>query len=293
MMMRRGVFFLLLLLLLVVLSVVVVSAVEGKKAKGTTKASIKATARLIKRSKQQQNQHGKKVMRKQAVVVRNRNAPRVTLNANKDGNPTKSKSVKLKILKKRTSKRKTESKVDLGLIGDLSKSTFLTANQSKRFIDELLKDVKTRPMKLLYNASKDGFRARSFHSKCDNQGPTVTIIKASSGAIFGGYTSVSWSSAMLDFFPDSKAFLFSLIGPKRDERFKKLIQDGPHSAYVNYSVYHRSVDHPTFGGGHDIFIARGTKKSFTNPFTYSNLGKDYLTGSTREFTTLDYEVYSL
>jgi len=43
-------------------------------------------------------------------------------------------------------------------------------------------------LKLLYRGSKDGFDAKQFHSKCDDQGCTLTIIKTTSGHIIGGYT---------------------------------------------------------------------------------------------------------
>ena len=42
--------------------------------------------------------------------------------------------------------------------------------------------------RLLYQASRDGFAAAVFHSKCDNKGPTVTIVN-----IFGGFTEQSWA----------------------------------------------------------------------------------------------------
>eukprot|EP00957_Ditylum_brightwellii_P085790 6525358-Ditylum_brightwellii.AAC.1 len=32
--------------------------------------------------------------------------------------------------------------------------------------------------KLLYRASRDGWGASKFHSKCDNQGPTLTVIRS-------------------------------------------------------------------------------------------------------------------
>jgi len=32
--------------------------------------------------------------------------------------------------------------------------------------------------RLLFRASRDGFEAAAFHSKCDNKGPTVTIVKS-------------------------------------------------------------------------------------------------------------------
>ena len=46
--------------------------------------------------------------------------------------------------------------------------------------------------KRCWRASVDGWAASTFHSGCDNKGPTVTIIKVGQ-YIFGGYTSDSWS----------------------------------------------------------------------------------------------------
>ena len=58
--------------------------------------------------------------------------------------------------------------------------------------------------RLLYRASRDGFAAAAFHSKCDNKGPTVTVVKSGNN-IFGGFTEVSWSGK----FPDFKIALAS------------------------------------------------------------------------------------
>ena len=44
---------------------------------------------------------------------------------------------------------------------------------------------------LCYRASSHGWSASTFHSYCNNRGPTVTIIRAH-GYIFGGYTDQSW-----------------------------------------------------------------------------------------------------
>ena len=51
--------------------------------------------------------------------------------------------------------------------------------------------------RLLFRASRDGFASQSFHSKCDNKGPTVTVVK-SGGYIFGGFTEKSWTSKNID-----------------------------------------------------------------------------------------------
>ena len=50
-----------------------------------------------------------------------------------------------------------------------------------------------RRLRLLFRASQDGFMAKTFHSKCDNKGPTVTIVQ-SGKYIFGGFTEESWDS---------------------------------------------------------------------------------------------------
>ena len=53
--------------------------------------------------------------------------------------------------------------------------------------------MRRRHLRLLYRASRDGFAAECFHSRCDNNGPTVTIVK-SGEYIFGGFTEKSWTS---------------------------------------------------------------------------------------------------
>ncbi|KAL9954733.1 hypothetical protein ACROYT_G042306 [Oculina patagonica] len=45
---------------------------------------------------------------------------------------------------------------------------------------------------LLFRASRDGFAAATFHSRCDNKGATVTIVKSGNN-IFGGFTEESWT----------------------------------------------------------------------------------------------------
>ena len=45
---------------------------------------------------------------------------------------------------------------------------------------------------LCWRASLHGWAAKTFHSLCDNKGPTVTIVKDTKNSIFGGYTSIPW-----------------------------------------------------------------------------------------------------
>ena len=49
-------------------------------------------------------------------------------------------------------------------------------------------------LSLLYRASRDGWHSSHFHSKCDNKGPTLTVIKCTGGYVFGGYANAAWTS---------------------------------------------------------------------------------------------------
>ena len=61
----------------------------------------------------------------------------------------------------------------------------------------------------IYRGSDHGFAAASFHSNCDNMGPTITIIKTTFNRIFGGFTAANWESSG-GFKNDPSAFLFSV-----------------------------------------------------------------------------------
>ena len=50
---------------------------------------------------------------------------------------------------------------------------------------------------LLFRASRDGFATETFHSKCDNKGPTVTVVQSGAN-IFGGFTEIPWKSKNID-----------------------------------------------------------------------------------------------
>ena len=66
---------------------------------------------------------------------------------------------------------------------------------------------------LLWKGTRDGFKAATFHSKCDKKGPTLTVIKSQHDKVFGGFTSESWGFAGTG-DPQSKkdhtAFIYSL-----------------------------------------------------------------------------------
>lgn len=60
---------------------------------------------------------------------------------------------------------------------------------------------------LLFRATKDGFTAQSFHTKCNDKGATITLVKAKNGGVFGAYATVAWTSSG-NYAVDANAFLF-------------------------------------------------------------------------------------
>ncbi|CAF3384490.1 unnamed protein product [Rotaria sp. Silwood2] len=147
---------------------------------------------------------------------------------------------------------------------------------------------------LIYKASHDGFDANAFHSRCNHQGPTMTIIKSKDNYLFGGYTAIPWTSD-ISYKNDTSAFLFTLTNPYNIPSTKYLINP----AHTEYAVSHHSKYGPTFGGGHDVHLANGSNannNSYVNfPYSYldtTSKGNNTFTGA-RNFTASDIEVFKL
>jgi hypothetical protein len=67
---------------------------------------------------------------------------------------------------------------------------------------------------LLWRGSRDGFRARDFHGRCDRRANTLTLILDTRGNVFGGFTPLEWESEWKLKCDDSlKSFLFTLKNP--------------------------------------------------------------------------------
>jgi hypothetical protein len=119
---------------------------------------------------------------------------------------------------------------------------------------------------LLYRASRDGWQVQDFHSRCDNKGATVTVIRCTGGFVFGGYADVSWNSSG-QWTPSSQAFLFSLHSPNGVGPVKlPPVQNHQCAMHCNASYG------PTFGVGHDLHVATCANG---NTSSYTNLGSTY------------------
>ena len=164
---------------------------------------------------------------------------------------------------------------------------------------------------LIYKASWDGFDGAAFHRRCDNQGPTMTIIRSNNNYLFGGYTAIPWTSNHA-WKQDTTAFLFTLTNPHPIPPTKYLID----AAKSNHAVYHHATCGPTFGeglgpllpgpgrrrapgSGHDLLVAGGSNANDSSctyfPGVYidaTGMGEGTFTGA-KNFTTSDIEVYKL
>jgi hypothetical protein len=49
---------------------------------------------------------------------------------------------------------------------------------------------------LLFRASQHGWEAPDFHRHCDGQGPTLVLVRSTTGHVFGGYASGQWKSLL-------------------------------------------------------------------------------------------------
>ena len=71
-----------------------------------------------------------------------------------------------------------------------AESEILTQEHAKMLLGMV--PYKSGKWRLLFRASRDGFAAESFHSKCDDKGPTLTAVRSGS-FLFGGFTEEAWS----------------------------------------------------------------------------------------------------
>ena len=97
-------------------------------------------------------------------------------------------------------------------------NTILKESQSKLLnrIDDvalLAKGFKEKPFKLtlVMQGSRDGFTASKFHKLCDGIPNTLSLFESNSGHLFGGFTSIPWSSPKSNkAIADPHAWLFSM-----------------------------------------------------------------------------------
>ena len=173
-----------------------------------------------------------------------------------------------------------------------SKEILLDEEEKKMVCDWILKQMKSEgkqvQMTLLYRLTKDNDSASTFHSKCNNQGPTLSLIRNTKGYRCGGFTSKSWCSyynSYSTYTQDSNAFLFSL-----DYKEQYFTYDGQNA------IYDYSGLGPSFGSN-DLYISKNCSQnmsSYSNfPYDYSGNKMRALTGGYYNFKVQEIEVYKI
>ena len=146
-------------------------------------------------------------------------------------------------------------------------------NESKRcdeFINKLLEWTGGKNMELLYRGTRDGMSGDAFHNKCNNKGPTISIIKNEKGYIFGGYTSIDWQGGNATYRSAPDSFIFTLTNMYN---IAPTIFPNTNS---DYNIYDHPSCGPCFGGGFDIGICFNSFHYANFPNSYKDvLGKGY------------------
>jgi hypothetical protein len=164
----------------------------------------------------------------------------------------------------------------------------------------LFEEFRAKRFNLLWRGSRDGFRAKEFHRRCDGRANTLTLIADTSRNVFGGFTPVEWESDRDGKFKgdDSlRSFLFTLRNPHGvPPRKFALRAEGKH-----YAIYCDSAYCAAFGGciavrdncnaNRDSWTQIGTNWSdrmYANDTGFAN----FFTGA-ENFTVKEIEVFQI
>jgi hypothetical protein len=111
---------------------------------------------------------------------------------------------------------------------------------------EIFAEFKQKKFTLLWRGSRDGFSAKTFHSRCDGHAPTLTFVLDTRGNVFGGFTPVKWTSPIdheygLDEY--MRSFIFTLKNPRGIPPMKFKLKPG----CAGKAVFQNPRTGPVFG----------------------------------------------
>lgn len=148
-------------------------------------------------------------------------------------------------------------------------------------------DFRIKNINVLFKSSKDGDASSTFHQKCDGKQFTITLVKTTNKRRFGGFKTIAWDQSGA-YKPDRYAFIFSF-----DNKENYFVND----ASGSNAIYCHSSYGPTFGDGHDFYIANGCKNntsSYDNTqYRYYNKERKttYGLATQKNFQVENYEVF--
>ena len=151
-------------------------------------------------------------------------------------------------------------------------------DRKNEFLEKIYEWSGYKKMKLIYRGSRDGLTSNDFHNKCDNKGATICLYKNEKGYIFGGYSSIPWTSDG-NYHPDPQSFIFTLTNIHGTDPTKIQYLDKENN------VYHQSDYGPTFNS--DIWIRKNFVEK-NNDSDFPTKYKDIL-GKGRSIFTGDFD----
>ena len=167
-------------------------------------------------------------------------------------------------------------------------STILTNEMSINLVK--LIEFNNTNFKLLYQASRDGFDNKIFHSKCDGVGRTLTVMKSKNSNIFGGYTAADWSGYGI-YRSDSTAFLYSLVNSYN-------VAVKMSATQADYAIYAYPYYSIVLGAGNDLYCSNdqcssnlGYSYKLPSFLTYGSSEPQSLLGGSYNFQAVEIEVY--
>ena len=147
-------------------------------------------------------------------------------------------------------------------------------------------------LELIYRSSRDGSSNETFHSKCDNVGPTLVIIETTGGIVLGGYTNTQWRGDKKH-KKASKSFLFVISGFGEGSPCKMKLKNEDDSK----AVYHGSHVGPSFGARGDFCVTSNCQIFIRMGETYEQCPIEQLNaplnGDYKQFNIKEMEVFTV
>jgi hypothetical protein len=176
---------------------------------------------------------------------------------------------------------------------------------NRKNIDLLRKWTNTPKLnvELVFRASRDGFKAMEFHSKCENISPSIVIAKTEYGKIIGGYTGLEWKVATKEheIKGDPSSFIFSFDLKERylpkDPKYciSHSINSGPIfgcSYSKNYGPMLSTSYLPDFEIINECNVKKCEHFEIGNNYNYSGTKEEFF-GNDGPFKIEDYELYRI
>ena len=171
-------------------------------------------------------------------------------------------------------------------------SSMIKDNSNNELISKWIEEeVNKKEIKfeLIFKMSENGNQSEDFHKYCDNQGPTLTLIKTINNKIFGGFTPLNWKNKgfwIRDL--NNQTFVFSLDMKKK---YKSINENSD-------GIFCFDIYGPNFGGSY-FWLKQNMKKGEAYSNKDNNLffnhnsktkGKD---DEYESFEAEDFEVYKV